>query len=1460
LRDRLDARRQPGHGASAVATTGAAALVGPLGPDGTRRLVGPPSDAGWWAETGGSATSAMADPRSFQRALRPLQVRVASPDRWRVDEDATAERLADGGVGIPVRQAETEARYEIHLVVDDSPSMTLWLDVVPALVDLLEQASLRDVRVSYLNTAADHSGGVTLRSARGDGATRQSATALADPSGRRIVWVVTDTLGPAWRADMVAPALHAWARTGPVALVNLLPERVWRWGNARAHLVRMLPPRGGAGGPGPWWRFSKPWGRPLSGLSAAQLARAVPVPMVELSPGWLGLWAEMVGRDRATDLAALLTGPAPWKDDPEAGGKWPPSESLPVDAPTAQERVRLFRRFASPAAFELATLLAAAPLSWPVVRVVLGLMPSADRGHLSEVLAGGLMRSVGAAEADGPANEIVFEIEQAVRLELMAYGSKSDALRVLRAAADALGDVMDARRYLGAVLTSARPESVEIPPVTARNLAFLAVEEAVLASVGGRFLRRSRALGAAIGIHQAPSPDGQRARPTGAADRPEGMAVIATSMPSGAPPFEITDSVRGMTMSNDIASGHTPTPRPDPDNPAAAGLARPRAASSAGGQEFVTPTTAIPATGTAPSTGAGAADAAQPRRGEPGWPVILGAIPQRNPHFTGRGGLLHDLHRQLGEGATAVVPQALYGMGGVGKSQLAIEYVYRYQNEYELVWWIPAEHNTQIVQALVDLAQAMRLNVGAEANTALPAVREALRTGKPYGRWLLVFDNAEDPDSVLEYFPTAGSEGRVLVTSRDTRWASRARSLEVAVFTRPESMELLQRRNESLSNDEADRLAEALGDLPLAIEQAATWRVETGMPADEYLELLETKIGELMGDDDEVSEPTGQAQSSARRPEQSVTAAWSVSLDRIGRRNPAALRLLQVCAFFAPERISRQMFTLARSTMIVPELDTALRDPIALSRAIREVTRYSLLKLDHRTNSFQMHRLVQKVLVDRMTSDERETMRRGAQALLATSDPADPVSQENWPRYAELYPHVLAADAVHSKDPWPRDLVLNEVRYLYQWGEHEAARELAQHAYDVWTETLGPEHRQTIDVGGWLSFMLFLLGEFTQAAQLNAQQLEICTRVYGQDHETTLDALGAVAADRRVQGDFAAGHELSRQAYERYARSLGEDDPQTLQAAHNLAVALRLLGRFTDARDLAAATLESSELLFGPDAPTCLVTRNGINTDQRELGEVIEALYQQEELVDKCRQVYGPRGESHPNLLRAARNLSSARRRAGEHQKALEVSLDVRRRFATRYDADYPDTLAASLCLTTDLRCTGSLAEARDLGQDTLDRYRRVLGNHHPHTVAALVNLAVTLRLAGEVTIAFQHDTDAVAALRTAVGKEHPLYLVAATNLASDHYALGEFQAAHDLDADVAEHSARLIGVRHPNTLAVRANLAMDLRALGRTNEAEDIHTDTLRAMGEVLGIDHPATRNAAAWVRSDLDIDPMPL
>ncbi|XHM67864.1 FxSxx-COOH system tetratricopeptide repeat protein [Streptomyces nigra] len=827
-------------------------------------------------------------------------------------------------------------------------------------------------------------------------------------------------------------------------------------------------------------------------------------------------------------------------------------------------------------------------------------------------------------------------------------------------------------------------------------------------------------------------------------------------------------------------------------------------------------------------------------------PTVWGNIPPRNPNFTGREELLDQLHRRLlVEKATAVLPHALHGMGGVGKSLLAVEYLYRKMTEYDVVWWISAERTAQISLSLVELAPRLGLTPGSDASSTVDAVLEALRIGEPYSNWLLVFDNAESPETVQRFFP-AGGPGNILITSRNPQWASIARPLEVDVFLREESKQLLRLRGPEISDEDADRLAEALGDLPLAIEQAAAWHAETGMLVDEYLRLLDEKRVDLL---------RGTAPLDNQHP---VIAAWNISLDQLETKNPAAYQLLQVCSFYAPEPIARALFARMPRGSIAPELDAALEDPIRLGQVIREIGRYSLARFNHRNNSLQMHRLVQAALLYRMTEEDRATMRRGAHLLLAANDPNDPNDINRWDRYGSLYPHVVVSEAVRSQESWVRNLVVNEVIYLLRWGDYTSGRELARTAYEMWSETLGRDHPQTLLVARWLGFLLFTMGSYQEAADLNASVLDAYRRTMGHDAQDTIDALGNVAIDHRVRGDFAESLTLTESVHQQYLRMLGPDDPETLRAAHNLGVSLRLAGDFARARDVDEMTWNSYVNMYGQDHVDTLRTWLGFILDTRELGEYATALTYHREIVERSTALLKA---DNPLSLSCFRHMAVALRKAGEHEEALTTADRVRAALRARYGDQNPETMAATLELTVHLRHSGDLPQSLRIGTQICEQYEKTYGRHHPHALSAALNLAITYRLLGNAAASQYINSVVLDEFTAALGENHPSTLVCRTNLASDHYALGDAAAALALDEETLRRSRAAFDEDHPSTLACAANLAMDLRALGRTDEADVLHADTRERLARKLGTAHPAVERAADWEhRADCDIDPMPL
>jgi hypothetical protein len=417
-------------------------------------------------------------------------------------------------------------------------------------------------------------------------------------------------------------------------------------------------------------------------------------------------------------------------------------------------------------------------------------------------------------------------------------------------------------------------------------------------------------------------------------------------------------------------------------------------------------------------------------------PRVWGAVPLRNPGFVGRDEVLEQLRGRLIEpgAGSAVLPVALHGMGGVGKTQIVVEYVYRNLPDYDVIWWITSQLTTQIRASLVELAKELGVPVESNVDATERGVLEALRSGKPYSRWLLVFDNAEHPDIVRTFVPPGA--GQIIVTSRNPGWAGLARTIEVAPFTRDESKRLLRTRHAAISDPDADRLADALGDLPLAVEQAASWRAQTGMPVREYVKLLEENSEELL--------KSGVA--SGSNYQLSVAAAWNVPLNRLRTERPEALALLRLCAFFGPEPISREVLAGMRPAQVPNALREVADSPIRRSEAIREISRFSLAKADQGDGTLQLHRLVQTVLRDQLDSAQQEIMRHAVHLMLVNADPGDPERRAGWPRYAALLPHVISSRAVGCHDASVRDLIRHLVRYLIAMGDYGSATQLAASA------------------------------------------------------------------------------------------------------------------------------------------------------------------------------------------------------------------------------------------------------------------------------------------------------------------------------------------------------------------------------------------------------------------------------
>ncbi|MEU6086340.1 FxSxx-COOH system tetratricopeptide repeat protein [Streptomyces sp. NPDC047085] len=1329
------------------------------------------------------------DPLRFARTLRPFNRRVRSRHRYTLDEEATAVRSAELGRWSPVEVDVPDRWFEVALVVEHSVSLAVWQGVAARLAELLRrQGAFADVRMWRLDT---HDGkAAALRPERGG--PPRAPSELFHPQGRRLILVLSDCVGDAWASGNVPRMLYRWARRAPVAVLQPLPSRLWDLCEGVPRDVRVRAAAPGLPNALLQQRRNRTWAR----------GGPVPVPVLELESSWFAGWARLVTGEAGTrhDIAALLVdeqGLAPECLPPLAPDRRP-------DPVSPDQRVRRFLEHASPGARRLAARLAMVPLRPEVVRAVQRLLGrETEPLPFAEILLGGLL-SVRPG-TDGP----LYEFLDGVRDRLLRGLGRKETLRTLQEVSDVAGAVLGARAGLLGTLVVA-PADLDGSALSAADRELLAAAAPALAALGpayGSALARARERTSLDAPLAGKDSQGRTGAPA--------EDAAPTPAPRPTDPARPTEDV-----SMDPASART-TPPPASDQPPASGR---------------------PAAPTGRATSTTSASHALPTRLPRAMP-----LPQAG-HFTGRETELGELRRLLDAGdQVAVLPYALYGMGGVGKTRLAVEYVRRHHTEYQRIWWIDAEQPAVIRQQLASLAPDF--GPAAEGpGDPVDRVLAAMSTGDPFTRWLLIMDNAGAPEDVVPYVPSLlgvrDGAGHVLVTSRHSGWAERVHALRVDVFSREESVAFLRRRTPWATTEEAQRLAESLGDLPLALEHSAAAQAQSGIRTDAYLDLLEHRRREVL------AEP---ALSGA----QTVAATWRTSVDLLRAQNPRALELLRLLASFGPEPIAQSFLHDARLLPLPEALASVARDELARGRAIRAINQFSLLTVNPATSTLQVHRLLSGVLQDEMSEEERTTMRHLVHRIIAAHDPGNSQRPENWGNYADILPHLEPSGLLHCGDQEARATALSILGYVIARGDFPGAVQLAGHVAKVWSDELGPDHLQTLWARRQQASAHWQLSQFAESRRINEDVLGRLRSTVGDDHEYTLTVAGATAADLRAAGRFTEALALDQDAYDRSVRLYGATDPYALTVAHNYGVSLRVNGLYAEALARDEECHEGRLAVLGPTARSTLFSINNVARDLRECGRYAEALALQTNTLARYREQYG---DQHPATLRAVKNMAVTCRKAGEFEQALTLSQESFALHCTHYGPEHIETLAATTNLANDLRMTGDPRSAREHSGDALHRYHAVLGAQHPLSCAAAVNHGAALRASGRHAEARRVDQQTVTALTAALPDDHPWLLLARVNLATDLALAGEAEEARALGEECARKLEARYGDRHPATLAALTNLALDMTATGDTEAGEELLASVQRRYLDTLGPDHPESRWAAAGMRAECDIEPPPI
>ena len=649
------------------------------------------------------------------------------------------------------------------------------------------------------------------------------------------------------------------------------------------------------------------------------------------------------------------------------------------------------------------------------------------------------------------------------------------------------------------------------------------------------------------------------------------------------------------------------------------------------------------------------------RRPEPpGLPVQMGPRPVA---LAGREGLLAELDVRLADTGAQSGPRVavLCGLGGAGKTSVAVEYAHRHVAEVGVCWQFAAEDPTVLGAQFAELAAQLGARDLVDIRDPVASVHGVLARAEP--GWLIVFDNVTDRASVEAFVPPAG-RGRVLITTQNQHWPPDL-ALEVPVLDAEVAAGFLVNRTGDADQAVARELAEALGGLPLALEQAAAYMQASGTSLGWYLPMFRARQADLLARGEVAGHPLD------------VAATLGLGLSRLAAEAPDAVAVLRLLAFLAPEPVPLTVLLddgPATDPSVAGTVGPLFGDLVAVGDAVAALRRYSLITLAG-DGLVLVHRLVAALTRDQLPADQARQWQQAAASLVEAAVPADPQLPAAWPVCAVLLPHARAVLDLTSGGLWKIAQALGDS------GSYSAARDLFQQITTAHEEdgSYGPEHRDTLAARTSFARWTGEAGDATGARDQVAALLPIIERVVGPEHRDTLATLANLAFWTGEAGDAAGARDQYAALLPIHERVLGPEHPETLGIRQNVASWTGRVGDAAGARDQYAALLPIHERVLGPEHPDTLTTRNNLASWTGRVGDAAGARDQYAALLPIRERVLGP---EHPNTLTTRGNLASWTGGAGD------------------------------------------AAGARDQLAELLPIQERVVGPEHPNTLATRDNLA----------------------------------------------------------------------------------------------------------------------------------------
>ncbi|KZF26958.1 FabD/lysophospholipase-like protein [Xylona heveae TC161] len=729
-----------------------------------------------------------------------------------------------------------------------------------------------------------------------------------------------------------------------------------------------------------------------------------------------------------------------------------------------------------------------------------------------------------------------------------------------------------------------------------------------------------------------------------------------------------------------------------------------------------------------------------------------------NDGFVGRNAELAEIESKLFiEGGCSKM--AVYGLGGIGKTQIVLELAYRTMEKRPdcSIFWLPAISVDAMKKAYLDIGRQLQLPGLDEKDADIVALLQQHLSQDSSGQWLLIIDNADDVDMwFASGADTARSTPLIKCLPRSSRGSIlfTTRTLKAAIKYAPTNTVKIHQMNEDdakqflhseilnktiLQFEEAQAaLLHHLAFLPLAIRQATAYINENDTSLSEYLELLEGTEEEILEVLSEDFEDEGRY-SETKNP---VAVTWLISFEQIRKRDPLAAEYLSFMSCIEPKAIPKTL------------LPSHLLSKIKVQRALGTLLAYSFVAKRPADELLDLHSLVR--LATRNWLKQRGSlgshMIKAMRHLANVFPSCDECNRAIWRAYLPHAMCILAAKCFSSNDSYQPQLLLSVGRCLLEDGRYNEAERVLQESTDMYSKRLGEEHPSTLISMSALAYIYSRQKKLELAQEIQEQLIDKSSKIFGESHQEALRCKNNLALTYQSQGRLEDAEELLEQVLDKRRKRFGEDHPATLESMFRLASCYWHQRRLKSAQELFERVLDKRRRVLGENHPDTLTSMDNLARTycrQRHFKDA-EELYKQ--ILDKRRKVLG---EDHPDTLISMGNLASTYRnqeRPKDAEELFEQVLDKRRK---ALGEDHPNTLTNMRILARSYRNQGRLNDAEELYKHVFDKCRKLLDEDHPLTLTNMQDLAVIYGCRGRDKEALDLMCKCAQASQRTLGADH---------------------------------------------------------------------------------------------------------